>query len=81
MLPPESNPGSNGIATAGPCFSTHSPWGGIEAGQGWQDRLRSELQRCRVVLAVVTADWLASRWCFAEASRDNQERCRANGYS
>ena len=48
-------------------FLDVQPMGGIEAGQGWQDRLRTELQRCRVVLAVITADWLASRWCFAEA--------------
>lgn len=48
-------------------FLDAQPMAGIEAGQDWQDRLRSELQRCRVVLAVVTADWLASRWCFAEA--------------
>ena len=48
-------------------FLDIQPMGGIEAGQGWQDRLRNELQRSRVVLAVITADWLASRWCFAEA--------------
>lgn len=40
---------------------------GIIAGQGWQDRLRSELQSCRLVLAIITPDWLASRWCFTEA--------------
>ncbi|MGH6896991.1 MAG: TIR domain-containing protein [Geminicoccaceae bacterium] len=40
---------------------------GILAGQGWQDRLRRELQSCRLVLAIITADWLASRWCFTEA--------------
>jgi WD40 repeat protein len=40
---------------------------GILAGQGWQDRLRSELQSCRLVLAIITPAWLASRWCFTEA--------------
>ena len=40
---------------------------GILAGQDWQDRLRSELQSCRLVLAVITPSWLESRWCFAEA--------------
>jgi hypothetical protein len=44
---------------------------GILAGQGWQDRLRRELQSCRVVLAIVTKDWLASRWCFTEAVTAN----------
>jgi hypothetical protein len=40
---------------------------GILSGQRWQDRLRNELQSCRLVLAVITPDWLASRWCFTEA--------------
>ena len=40
---------------------------GIIAGQNWQDRLRAELQSCRLVLAVITIDWLESRWCFTEA--------------
>jgi hypothetical protein len=40
---------------------------GILAGQGWQDRLRRELQSCRLVVAIITKDWLASRWCFTEA--------------
>ncbi len=40
---------------------------GIRAGQSWQDRLHGELQSCRLVLAIITPDWLASRWCFAEA--------------
>ena len=40
---------------------------GIIAGQNWQDRLRAELQGCRLVLAIITVDWLASHWCFAEA--------------
>ena len=47
-------------------FDKH-PKDGILAGQGWQDRLRSELQSCRLVLAIITPDWLASRWCFTEA--------------
>ena len=48
-------------------FLDAQPFEGIEAGEAWQDRLRSELQRCRVVLALITPDWLASRWCFTEA--------------
>jgi WD40 repeat protein len=40
---------------------------GILAGQSWQDRLRGELESCRVVLAIITPNWLASRWCFTEA--------------
>ena len=48
-------------------FLDKHPRDGILAGQGWQDRLRSELQSCRLVLAIITPDWLASRWCFTEA--------------
>ncbi len=52
-------------------FLDKNPRDGIRAGQGWQDRLRSELQSCRLVLAVITQDWLASRWCFTEAITAN----------
>ena len=48
-------------------FLDRHPRDGILAGQSWQDRLRSELQSCRVVVAIITASWLASRWCFTEA--------------
>src|SRR3954447_8331811 len=41
----------------------------IRAGQKWQPRLRQELQGARVVLAVLTRDWLASPACFGEAGR------------
>src|SRR4029453_6558913 len=39
----------------------------IRAGQLWQERLREELQSCRVVLALLSRSWLNSRWCFTEA--------------
>ena len=39
----------------------------IRAGQRWQERLREELQSCRVVLALLSRNWLASSWCFTEA--------------
>jgi WD40 repeat protein len=39
----------------------------IRAGQRWQERLREELTSCRVLLALLSRDWLASRWCFTEA--------------
>ena len=48
-------------------FLDKHPHDGILGGQSWQDRLRSELQSCRLVLTVITPDWLGSRWCFAEA--------------
>jgi len=39
----------------------------IRAGQRWQERLREELQSCRVVLALLSHNWLDSPWCFTEA--------------
>src|SRR4051812_39198870 len=39
----------------------------IRAGQRWQERLREELQSCRVVLALLSRNWLGSPWCFTEA--------------
>lgn len=45
-------------------FRDKHPKDGILAGQGWQARLRAELTSCRLVLAIVTPAWLASRWCF-----------------
>jgi len=39
----------------------------IRAGQRWQERLREELTSCRVVLALLSRNWLGSPWCFTEA--------------
>ncbi len=39
----------------------------IRGGQRWQERLREELTSCRVVLAVLSRNWLSSPWCFTEA--------------
>src|SRR5690348_15558599 len=39
----------------------------IHVGQRWQERLREELTSCRVVLALLSRNWLESHWCFAEA--------------
>jgi hypothetical protein len=39
----------------------------IRAGQRWQERLREELTGCRVVLALLSRNWLGSPWCFTEA--------------
>ena len=41
---------------------------GIEAGERWEKVLYRELVSCSVVLALVTENWLASKWCFAEAT-------------
>jgi WD40 repeat protein len=39
----------------------------IRGGQRWQERLREELTSCRVVLALLSRNWLCSPWCFTEA--------------
>jgi hypothetical protein len=39
----------------------------FRAGQRWQERLRKELTSCRVVLVLLSRNWLGSPWCFTEA--------------
>jgi WD40 repeat protein len=39
---------------------------GFGAGENWEKRLYEELSRCHAVILVVTPNWLAAKWCFAE---------------
>lgn len=39
---------------------------GIRPGDKWEARLYEELAACSAVVLVVTPNWLASKWCFAE---------------
>jgi tetratricopeptide (TPR) repeat protein len=39
---------------------------GIGAGENWEKRLYEELARCHAVILILTPNWLASKWCFAE---------------
>ncbi|MHB8267263.1 nSTAND1 domain-containing NTPase [Bradyrhizobium sp.] len=39
---------------------------GIGAGEHWEKRLYEELARCHAVVLILTPNWLASKWCFAE---------------
>jgi hypothetical protein len=39
---------------------------GIPLGSDWERRLYHELERCHAMLLVLTQNWLASKWCFAE---------------
>jgi hypothetical protein len=39
---------------------------GIGAGENWEKRLYEDLVRCHAVLLILTPNWLASKWCFAE---------------
>jgi len=42
---------------------------GIDAGENWEKRLYEELSRCHAVILVLTPNWLASKWCFAELTQ------------
>lgn len=39
---------------------------GIKAGADWEQTLYRKLRQCQAVIALLTPDWLASKWCFAE---------------
>ena len=39
---------------------------GIPLGSDWERKLYYELERCHAALLVLTKNWLASKWCFAE---------------
>jgi WD40 repeat protein len=39
---------------------------GTAPGEDWERRLYNELERSQAVILIVTKNWLASKWCFAE---------------
>src|SRR5262245_57061161 len=39
---------------------------GIAPGDDWERRLYSELERSQAVILILTKNWFASKWCFAE---------------
>ena len=47
-------------------FLDLDPERGIVAGQRWKEALQQAASRCEVVLALVSAEWLASSYCKAE---------------
>ena len=47
-------------------LSRPRPERGIVAGQRWKEALQQAASRCEVVLALVSAEWLASSYCKAE---------------
>jgi hypothetical protein len=50
-------------------FLDFDPDNGIAAGKRWEEELYKHLRICRAVIALVSPDWLASRWCFAEVAQ------------
>jgi WD40 repeat protein len=49
-------------------FLDHDAADGLVGGEPWEERLYTELRRCRGLIALVSPAWLASPWCLAEAS-------------
>ena len=39
---------------------------GIAPGDDWERRLYSEIERSQAVILILTKNWFASKWCFAE---------------
>ena len=47
-------------------FLDFDPEAGIKGGTGWEQTLYQKLRQCQAVIALLTPNWLASKWCFAE---------------
>ena len=44
-------------------FDKHA---GIAPGEDWERRLYHELERAQAMVLILTSNWFASKWCFAE---------------
>lgn len=49
-------------------FVDHDAAEGLVGGEPWEERLYTELRRCRALIALVDSAWLGSKWCIAEAN-------------
>ena len=49
-------------------FLDHNALDGIVGGEGWEERLYTELRRCRALVTLLSPQWLESPWCAAEVS-------------
>ena len=47
-------------------FIDYDEKSGISAGIDWERLLYRRLRQCQAVIALVTPNWLASKWCFGE---------------
>lgn len=47
-------------------FLDFDPEVGIRGGAAWEQTLYAKLRQCQAVIALLSPDWLASKWCFAE---------------
>ncbi len=48
-------------------FLDFDPADGIRGGSDWKQVLYDRLCRCQAVIVLLSENWLASKWCFAEA--------------
>jgi hypothetical protein len=44
---------------------------GIVPGEGWERRLYREIEAADGIILIMTPDWMASKWCFAEYAQAN----------
>ena len=47
-------------------FLDFDPETGLQAGSDWEQSLYQKLRECQAVIIILTPNWLASKWCFAE---------------
>jgi hypothetical protein len=47
-------------------FLDFDPEAGIKGGSGWEQTLYQKLRQCHAVIALLSPNWLASKWCFPE---------------
>jgi hypothetical protein len=47
-------------------FLDFNPEAVIKGGSNWEQTLYRQLRQCQAVIALLTPNWLASKWCFAE---------------
>ena len=47
-------------------FIDYDEQSGIRAGTDWAQVLYHRLRQCQVVVALLTPNWLESKWCFGE---------------
>ncbi|CAG0978003.1 phosphoinositide-3-kinase, regulatory subunit 4 [Geobacteraceae bacterium] len=50
-------------------FLDFDPDKGIAPGKRWEDELYGHLRLCRAVIALLSPNWLESKWCFAEVTQ------------
>ncbi|MGH8589962.1 MAG: TIR domain-containing protein [Gammaproteobacteria bacterium] len=47
-------------------FLDLDPEEGIRAGEAWQKALLAAADRCEAIICLLTSEWVASKWCWAE---------------